>query len=319
MTRWRELEIELTTICNARCPFCNRASLSNLKPTNLDFSILYKVPFDQFKFIGLCGNRGDPMCYPKLFELITYIKDVTYHNTSIVMQTNGGIHSFGWWAELGELMRYHTDNHVVFALDGLEDTHSLHRVGTDFNRVVQNIEAFIRAGGRAIIQFIVFEHNEHQLEDVKRLSKSLGCVGFWKRQSRCFTNELKRPINSHNTTRKELNSQSMNKDIICDMIHRDKYYVTVYGEIRPCCFMGDDDYINDFTIFFKDQIKDLFGLQYIGGYKNNPKENNLYHNSFETAINSRYIQSIWKYYEHIHRCKEKCHTNFNEIVDHESL
>lgn len=319
MTRWRELEIELTTICNAKCPFCNRASLFDLKPTNLDFSIFYKLPFDQFKFIGLCGNRGDPICYPKLFNLIAYIKDITYHNTSIVIQTNGGIHSFTWWASLGELMRYHKDNYIVFALDGLEDTHSLHRVGTDYNRVVQNIESFINAGGKAIIQFIVFKHNEHQLEDAKRLSRALGCLGFWTRRSRCFTDELQRPVGLYNETRTELNTQNIDSKIVCDMVHRDKYYLTVHGEIRPCCFMGDDDYINEFNLFFKDQIKDLLGLNYISEYKKDPKQNNLYYNSFEAVVNSRYIQSIWKYYEHIHRCKEKCHTNFNEIVDHESL
>jgi len=319
MTRWRELEIELTTICNAKCPFCNRSQLVDLEPINLDFNIFHKIPFDQFEFIGLCGNRGDPIFYPRLFDLITYIKDVSHNNTSVTIQTNGSVHDFGWWAELGELIRYHKNNHIIFAVDGLNDTHSLHRVGTDFNRIVQNIDAFIMSGGNAIIQFIVFKHNEHQLEDVKQLAEDIGCVGFWTRQSRCFTDELQRPLISYNTTRTELNNQNTDKDIVCDMIHRDKYYLTVYGEIRPCCFMGDDNYVDDFTLFFKSQIKDLIGLKYISDYKKEPTENNLYYNSFNDAIDSGYIKSIRKHYEHIYRCKEKCHTNFNEIVDHERL
>jgi len=319
MTRWRELNIELTTACNAGCAFCNRTLTPNLKPTNLDFLIFHKIPFDQFEVIRLCGNRGDLIFYPNLFELINHIKDVTHHNTNIVIQTNGSIHSFGWWAELGELMRYHDDNLITFALDGLEDTHSLHRVGTDFNTIVQNIEAFIRAGGKAMIQFIVFKHNEHQLESVKQLAEDIGCVEFWTRRSRCFSNEFQRPSNSYNITRLELNTQHKDREIVCDMVHRNKLYLTVYGEIRPCCYMGDDNYIDDFKLFFKEQIKDVFGLQYIAGYKKNPKENNLYYNSFEDAMNSKYIQSIWRSYKHINRCNEKCRTNFDEIVTHERL
>jgi sulfatase maturation enzyme AslB (radical SAM superfamily) len=68
--------------------------------------------------------------------------------------------------------------HVRFALDGLKDTHSLYRMGSDYDTVVKNMKTFIDAGGRATWKFIVFKHNEHQVDEASKLARELGCVTF---------------------------------------------------------------------------------------------------------------------------------------------
>ena len=47
----------------------------------------------------------------------------------------------------------------------------VYREGSNFTKVEQNYRAFNRAGGRSNWQFIVFEHNEHQLEQAKAQTK----------------------------------------------------------------------------------------------------------------------------------------------------
>ena len=64
---------------------------------------------------------------------------------------------------------------VFFGLDGT-DQKSLekYRIGSNFKKVQRNWRAFIKAGGNATWQFIVFEHNEHLLEQAEQMSKDEG-------------------------------------------------------------------------------------------------------------------------------------------------
>jgi hypothetical protein len=56
--------------------------------------------------------------------------------------------------------------------------HEIYRQGTDFNKTIDNAQAFIAAGGHATWQFIPWAHNEHQLMDCMRLSQQLGFKQF---------------------------------------------------------------------------------------------------------------------------------------------
>jgi hypothetical protein len=41
-----------------------------------------------------------------------------------------------------------------------------------------NVKAFIDAGGNAVWEYLIFEHNEHQVEQARQMSKDLGFVIF---------------------------------------------------------------------------------------------------------------------------------------------
>jgi hypothetical protein len=74
-------------------------------------------------------------------------------------------------------MQYSKDI-VVWGIDGLEDTHAVYRVNTDWNKIISNAKIFIQAGGRARWNMLAFKHNEHQIESCQELSKSLGFEVF---------------------------------------------------------------------------------------------------------------------------------------------
>ena len=67
---------------------------------------------------------------------------------------------------------------VWFAIDGLEDTHSKYRQGTDWKKIIGNAKEFIDRGGRAVWQFIPFQHNEHQMRDCMKMSTRMGFESF---------------------------------------------------------------------------------------------------------------------------------------------
>ena len=74
----------------------------------------------------------------------------------------------------------------MFGIDGLEDTNHIYRQGTVFKQIIRNVKAFIQAGGRAQWDFIVFKHNEHQVEKAGELSKKLGFEIFSIKRSNRF-------------------------------------------------------------------------------------------------------------------------------------
>lgn len=187
----RFLHLEVTTKCNACCPMCGRNSFGVVRPglqlTELTLEDCKKILPPEFlrqlAGIGICGVYGDPALARELVEIIEYMR---YSNPGLEVDvfTNGGIRSASWWKRLAQVIAH---GKVVFAIDGLEDTNHLYRRGTTFALILRNVSAFIQAGGRAQWDFIVFKHNEHQVEQARELSAKLGFEVFQvKRTSRFY-------------------------------------------------------------------------------------------------------------------------------------
>jgi len=103
--------------------------------------------------VNFNGNLGDFGVAQDADKILHYTADYV---TEIQVETNGGMRTEKWWANLA------MDNvEIIFALDGFEDTHSLYRIGTTYNKVLSNALAFIKNGGNATWKMIAFEHNKH--------------------------------------------------------------------------------------------------------------------------------------------------------------
>jgi len=161
--------------------------LSNRELSLSDVQHIFPVDFvQQLKRIYMCGNYGDPAVARDTLEAFTYFRQ---HNPDLFlsMHTNGSMKKPEWWAELARVIG--RKGYVVFGLDGLEDTNHLYRQGTVWPNIMRNVEAFIKAGGRARWDFIVFAHNEHQVEEAEELSKQMGFEKFqYKKSARFFSN-----------------------------------------------------------------------------------------------------------------------------------
>jgi MoaA/NifB/PqqE/SkfB family radical SAM enzyme len=175
-----QITFELTNRCNARCPLCPRTgkleggiSLTVANPGFMDISLemiekLCQGPTSDFSY---CGNFGDPIAHPKAMDIFKLVESngIRQH-----INTNGSMQNTAWWTELGAIKKLK----VTFALDGLEDTHSIYRINTDFNKILANAKAYMDNGGKATWMFIVFEHNQHQVEEAKAMATELGFNRF---------------------------------------------------------------------------------------------------------------------------------------------
>ena len=193
------VHLEITTRCNANCPMCGRNAFGRVCPKLLlteltleDCKRIFPSTFlRQLTYISFCGAYGDPACAQELLEIIKYMRCI---NPNIVMEvyTNGGVRPPSWWEGLAQAIG--SGGKVVFGIDGLEDTNHINRRGTVFAYVIRNAKAFIEAGGRAQWDFIVFKHNEHQVEQAENLSKKLGFESFSIKRSNRFYKVLYRPV-----------------------------------------------------------------------------------------------------------------------------
>ena len=185
--------LELSSKCNASCPMCLRnicggAVNPQLPLTELSLEDIKQImPLDflkQLNRIYMCGNYGDPIIAKDTLKIFNFFRSAN-SSLDLSLFTNGGAKSPSWWKELAQAV-----NTVHFSIDGLENTNSIYRRGTDFKKIMKNAESFIMAGGYAIWDFIVFHHNEQEVETARKLAEEMGFSRFVvKKTGRFFSNQ----------------------------------------------------------------------------------------------------------------------------------
>lgn len=191
----KTVHLEMTDSCNAACPMCARninggEDNPQLPNTELYIDDIKKIFTEDFvrqlDRLYMCGNYGDPIAARDTLEAFAYFRSIN-PNLHLSMHTNGSAKKPNWWKELAYVLG--KNSHVVFSLDGLEDTNHLYRQNTIWSKIMENAKEFIDSGGRARWDYIVFEHNEHQVEEAKKLSEDMGFEKFqYKKSARFFSN-----------------------------------------------------------------------------------------------------------------------------------
>jgi MoaA/NifB/PqqE/SkfB family radical SAM enzyme len=188
----KEYQLEITTYCNAACPQCPRnIQGSHVNPylplIHLDRSAIdaaFGVDHcQQLNQIFFCGSYGDPIMHPEFLDIL---QDFRNKNSTLwlYVHTNGGVHDADYWQEVATIMNGY--GQIDFGFDGLNDTLHLYRRNVKYETAMRNARAFINAGGRAQWNYIVFRHNEHQVEQARAISQEYGFFNFLARKTGRF-------------------------------------------------------------------------------------------------------------------------------------
>ena len=239
----KTVHLEITQRCQAACPMCDRnmnGGDENPHMTDAELSLedcqkIFSSAFiPQLKTMYMCGNLGDPIVAKDTLEVFQYFRE---HNSKmwLSMNTNAGARDPEWWARLAKIFgRMGT---VIFSVDGLRDTNHLYRQNVNWDIVERSMRAFIGAGGRARWDYIIFEHNEHQVEEAEQLAKEMGFEKFMKKKTGRFFSHVKHAGKKEHQAmnRKGAETQNLKKPkeekFLNQAIEKEKLLIKQYGSM----------------------------------------------------------------------------------------
>jgi MoaA/NifB/PqqE/SkfB family radical SAM enzyme len=257
----RHVHLEISTRCNAACPGCPR----NLCGVNViegyplhdmtltEAQCIFSPEFlQQLEAIDINGNLGDFVTARDGVDIVRYFRTQN-SKLKITISTNAGARS-DIWKELANL-----NVEVIFCIDGLQHTHELYRRQTKWQTVIDHAQSFISAGGMASWKMILFNHNQHEIEQCRTLSQELGFKQFLLvdhgrsdfpvfDQSKIYLYNIGQPTQStdfrelyNNYLDSSINGYIKSVDtngIQCQVSKKKSIYVTATGEVYPCCWLG---------------------------------------------------------------------------------
>jgi MoaA/NifB/PqqE/SkfB family radical SAM enzyme len=208
----------------------------------------------QIKVVYINGNFGDAVMNPDTVSIVKYFK---LHNPDlcVLISTNGGARDREFWKELA-----FAKAEVQFCIDGIDEVHSLYRQNTLYSTVIKNASEFIAAGGAAVWKMIDFDHNRHQQDQAKQLSRDMGFIQFdivdnGRNQGPVFdkNKNLVHVMGNPPETNFEVLWKTRTQDTVileditttrtpvpisCRVKKGKSLYITSVGEVYPCCFLG---------------------------------------------------------------------------------
>ena len=301
---------EMTDYCNAACPMCNRydwdlnlvKGVTNKHHTTLKFikENIGDGIISRLKVWTCQGTYGDASSNPEASDIFKYLKNIN-PKIDIRMITNGGARSKEFWSLLADLKVS-----VTFSIDGLKDTNHLYRRNVKWNKLMENVDAFIGNGGSAFWEYLVFKHNQHQIEEARLLSKKLGFKKFLHSFSERWQDYnsdgdyrditalvvddyvIEKPIEQKKDFVKQQSDLTLTKNkhpdmnnffkkkIKCYACHdmKREIYLRANGYVSPCCILGDVE---------RNEPKNII---------NDYKAINLHYTNLDNILKGNFFQTI---------------------------
>jgi MoaA/NifB/PqqE/SkfB family radical SAM enzyme len=255
-------EVELTSRCNSRCVGCSRYSEyyyphPYFNPhVDLKKEILFKAlqSTPHLEFILFCGNYGDPLLHPEIFEILEFIRREK-GNLRVLVHSNAAFGNSEFWQKLAGYFQT-PGSYIKFSLDGLKNSHEKFRRGTQWEKALGNARSFIAAGGRAVWKMIEFEHNRHEIPEARALAARMGFHKFDLRKNNypgldapilrevelspvpaSVTASARSPEQLEQWNENQVREKKFDH-IECRSVLNKNIFLDAYGQVWPCCWVG---------------------------------------------------------------------------------
>tara|TARA_E500000178_G_C17038727_1_gene765122 strand:- start:15414 stop:16517 length:1104 start_codon:yes stop_codon:yes gene_type:complete len=325
------IQLDITARCQAMClecarnidgkdvnPFIGKPHSWDMPLDVIKKAVTPEMLSNNLQKILFNGNFGDPCIHPQFLDICQYIVDHAHKDLRLNISTNGAMFDSEYWTKVGDVLKNITHG-VIFGIDGLADTHHIYRRNTKYENVINNVKAFIDAGGHADWQYIVFDHNKHQVEEAKQIAKEIGFNSIFFRglttgsgAARNFTKAVNKHKDGGMGAKTKKNNEVVvhidgrkgyqeakkivgeapkdfldTANISCQYYNSKGMYVEYDGTVWMCCWTGD----------MHKRKNQLFGMDKISQeWKHITKRfgkhfNNLHYHSFDDILNHEFFVS----------------------------
>jgi MoaA/NifB/PqqE/SkfB family radical SAM enzyme len=257
----KQLEVEVTTACNLKCTICEHTYWTE-KPRHMSFE-QFKHIVDQFpslRWIGMTGI-GSGFLNPEYMKMLRFLKEDRHCFVEFFD------HFFALTEDISrEIVRIGINKIWVSLESARPECYNRIRVGSDFNRVVENIRAMMKVKKEMKspipelwFHFIINRHNIDQMEEyvdlVADLAKTEAGLSapmiYWTRLLAFDEVDDLVAVPSRDRMRlieSKCRSKGIfpvvNENVVCALpmstcAKWNEPFVLVTGHLQPCCALNE--------------------------------------------------------------------------------
>ena len=265
------VKIDITPLCNLKCTVCVHAHPNGNKTLEKQkFHAGQKMPLAQYRRIidEIKGKAsavslyylGDPFMHPDLDEMCSIARDADF---TVHLSTN---FSFSLTDDRIRQIVKSGVTHLTVCVDGLsQEKYQLTRVGGRIDWVLSNVKRVCQYRSqygqvypKIEIQYIKYQHNMDELEDMQRVFKEMGVE-----QVTSFWGSLHNYID-WNPENYAIHGPKKNKRIPQCLWPFFSMVIKYDGDVVPCCayrlgrvYTGEDDHLVLGNVF-KSSVREVW-------------------------------------------------------------
>jgi len=246
------VSIEPTTSCNLRCPQCPSGLREFTRPTGMLQEELFKSLILQLKghlFSLTFYFQGEPFLNPDFLKMVAFA-----NQQGIYTITSTNAHYMN--EETAKATVQSKLDELIISVDGSSQySYSKYRVGGQLEKVVEGTKQILLQKKilksyfpHVVWQFIVFKHNEKEIDEIRALAKDLGVNEVRIKTAQIYDFENGHdwiPDNAdYSRYEKTSNGKYKIKNKLLNQCWRmwQGCVITWDGKVVPCCFDKDAKY-----------------------------------------------------------------------------
>ena len=162
------IDFELSTVCNLKCPDCFRSIQGKNDPYYInkkDFIEIIKR-YPNLKTVSFGGVESEPTLHPDFLLFVKYLK---IQKIKIIIYTNGDTNNDIFWKDLANILD--KNDEINFSISGCtQEIHEKYRVNSKLDNVLNNMKVFYNnTKAKTVLQYLLFDYNKKDVENIENI------------------------------------------------------------------------------------------------------------------------------------------------------